>query len=102
MPKRVLLIALAFLLLLAGCKVDTTVSIKVHKDGSGVVTVTAVLDPDAVKAAEAGGGKLEDRVRLGDLTKARWTVTPWARSADGSAQIVLSKPFRSPAEVAGI
>ena len=50
------------------CKVDTTVTVKVHDDGSGVVTVAAVLDPDAVQAAEAGGGKLEDRVRLGDLT----------------------------------
>jgi hypothetical protein len=78
------------------------VSIKVRKDGSGVVSVTAVLDPDAVKAAETGGGKLEDRVRLADLTKAGWTVQPWARAADGSAQIALSKPFESPAQVAGI
>ena len=33
-----------------------------------------MLDPDAVKAAEAGGGKLEDRVRLADLADAGWTV----------------------------
>ena len=77
-------------------------SIKVRDDGSGVVTVMAVLDPDAVRAAEAGGGKLEDRVRLADLTKAGWTVQPWARAADGSAQIVLSKRFTSPDQVAGI
>ena len=89
-------------LLAVACKVDTTVSIKVHDDGSGVVTVTAVLDPDAVQAAEAGGGKLEDRVRLGDLTQAGWTVHPWVRAADGSAQLVLTKPFSSPAQVAGI
>lgn len=88
--------------LLAACKVDTTVTIKVKEDGSGVVTVTAVLDTDAVKAAEARGGKLEDRVRLGDLTKAGWTVAPWARAADGSAQLTLSKAFQSPSEVAGI
>ena len=77
-------------------------SIKVRDDGSGVVTVTAVLDPDAVKAAETAGGKLEDRVRLADLTTAGWTVQPWARAADGSAQIVLTKPFDSPDQVAGI
>jgi hypothetical protein len=93
---------LAIALVAAACKVDTTVSIKVHDDGSGMVTVTAVLDPDAVKAAEAGGGKLEDRVRLADLTKAGWTVQPWTRAADGSAQIVLAKPFTSPEQVAGI
>lgn len=85
-----------------GCKVDTTVSIKVRDDGSGVVTVTAVTDPEAVKAAETGGGKLEDRVRLADLTAAGWTVQPWARAADGSAQMVLTKPFDAPAQVAGI
>jgi hypothetical protein len=99
---RLVLVALGVCLLAAACKVDTSVSIKVNKDGSGLVTVTAVLDPDAVRAAEAGGGKLEDRVRLGDLTKAGWTVQPWARAADGSAQIALSKPFTSPDQVAGI
>ena len=90
------------MLLAAACKVDTTVTVKVRDDGSGVVTVTAVLDPDAVKAAESGGGKLEDRVRLGDLTKAGWTVQPWARATDGSAQITLSKPFSSPQQAAAI
>jgi hypothetical protein len=99
---RLVLVALAVAVVAVACKVDTTVSIKVRDDGSGVVTVTAVLDPDAVRAAEAGGGKLEDRVRLGDLTAAGWTVQPWARATDGSAQIVLSKPFSSPAQVAGI
>jgi hypothetical protein len=73
-----------------------------HDDGSGVVTVDAVLDPGAVQAAEAGGGKLEDRVRLGDLTAGGWTVSPWARRADGSAKLTLSKPFANPDEVTGI
>jgi hypothetical protein len=86
----------------AGCKVDTTVTVDMHDDGSGVVTVDAVLDPGAVQAAEAGGGKLEDRVRLGDLTAGGWTVAPWVRGADGSATLTLSKPFASPDEVAGI
>ena len=99
---RLVLVALAVAFLAVACKVDTTVSIKVHDDGSGVVTVTAVLDPDAVAAAVAGGGKLEDRVRLGDLTRAGWTVHPWVRAADGSAQLMLTKPFSSPAQVAGI
>jgi hypothetical protein len=90
------------MLLAAACKVDTTVTVKVHDDGSGIVTVTAVLDPDAVKAVETGGGKLEDRVRLGDLTAAGWTLQPWTRAADGSAQLTFSKPFTSPSQVAGI
>ncbi len=90
------------LLLAAACKVDTTVTVTVHDDGSGVVSLTAVLDPDAVKAAESGGGKLEDRVRLGDLAAGGWTVDPWARAADGSAQLTLSKPFETPAQATAI
>lgn len=90
------------MLLAAACKVDTTVTVTVHDDGSGVVGVTAVLDPDAVKAAESGGGKLEDRVRLGDLANAGWTVQPWSRAADGSAQISFTKPFDNPAQANAI
>jgi hypothetical protein len=90
------------MLLAAACKVDTTVTVKVRDDGSGVVSVTAVLDPDAVKAAESGGGKLEDRIRLGDLANAGWTVQPWARAADGSAGLTLTKPFRTPEQATAI
>jgi hypothetical protein len=99
---RLVLVALAVMLLAAACKVDTTVTVTVHEDGSGVVSVTAVLDADAVKSAEAGGGKLEDRVRLGDLSSHGWTVQPWARAADGSAQLTLSKPFDDPAQATAI
>jgi hypothetical protein len=100
--KRWLLLAVALVALLTGCKVDTTVTIDLHDDGSGVVTVRATLDAEAVKAAESGGGKLEDRVRLADLTAAGWTVSPWTRSGVGNAQIELSKPFTSPDQVAPI
>jgi hypothetical protein len=100
--RRLVLVACALLVLLAGCKVDTTVSITVRRDGSGVVAVRAVLDAEAVKAVETGGGKVEDRVRLGDLTAAGWKASPWVHAADGSAQIVLRKPFQSPQQIAGI
>jgi hypothetical protein len=99
---RLVLVALAVMLVATACKVDTTVTVTVHEDGSGVVSVTAALDPDAVKASEAGGGKLEDRVRLGDLTKAGWTVQPWVRAADGSARLTFSKPFSTPEQAGAI
>jgi hypothetical protein len=102
MSRRVLFLVAALVFLLAACKADTTVTVKVNDDGSGVVTVHAALDPDAVKAVEAGGGKLEDRVRLGDLSEAGWTVSPWARAADGSAQLTLTKPFANPEQAATI
>jgi hypothetical protein len=100
--RRLALLLCALVALLAGCKVDTAVTIDVHDDGSGVVTVRATLDSEAVGEAEAGGGKLEDRVRLDDLRAAGWTVEPWVRSDAGTAQIEMSKPFSSPDQVAGI
>lgn len=90
------------MVLAAACKVDTTVRVTVRDDGSGVVAVTAALDPDAVKATEAGGGKLEDRVRVGDLAAAGWSVQPWVRAADGSARLTFSKPFATPEQASAI
>jgi len=84
---------------LAACRVDTTVAVRVRADGSGTVTIRAHLDADAVRAAEAGGGKLEDRVRLGDLPAAGWVVSRWTRAADGSAAVMISKRFGSPVEL---
>lgn len=86
----------------AGCSVDTTVTVDVHDDGAGTVSVVVALDGAAVEAAEAGGGKLEDRVRLGDLPTAGWTVGPWVRGKDGDATITLTKPFGAPDQVAEI
>jgi hypothetical protein len=97
-----LLVVAALALVASGCKVDATVSVDVHDDGSGVVTLRARLDADAVQAAQAGGAKLEDRVRLSDLTSAGWSVSPWRRAADGSATLVISKRFQRPEQVAGI
>lgn len=71
-------------------------------DGSGVVKVVAVVDAAAVKAAEAGGAKLEGAVRVSDLTKSGWAVAPWKRAKDGSATLVLAKPFDDPAQATAI
>ncbi|HEY7104987.1 MAG TPA: hypothetical protein VH986_01145 [Acidimicrobiia bacterium] len=100
--KRLALLVVALVVVLAGCKVDTTVTVDLHDDGSGVVTVRATLDAEAVHEVENDGGTLEDRIRLTDLTAAGWTVKPWVKSGAGTAQIELSKPFSSPEQVAGI
>jgi hypothetical protein len=89
-------------LLLAGCSVTTTVSVHVDEDGAGVVGVKVALDAAAVGAADAGGGQLEDRVRLGDLEAAGWKVGTWERAQDGSATIVLRKKFASVDRIPGI
>jgi hypothetical protein len=100
--KRLAVLLVALVALLSGCKIDTSVTVDMRDDGSGIVNVRATLDVQAVAEAEVGGGKLEDRIRLGDLADAGWTVSPWARSGSGSAQIELSKPFSSPDQVGPI
>lgn len=100
--RRLLLVVVLACLLLAGCKVDTTVTVAVNDDGSGSVRIKVVLDAEAVQNAEAGGGRLEDRVRLGDLQSAGWKVSPWTRAPDGSASLTLRKSFADASQVAGI
>jgi len=100
--KRLVVPLVALAILLAGCKVDTTITVHVERDGSGVVTVDLQLDPEAVRASESGGAKLEDRVRLGDLADAGWKVGAWERTPEGAASLQLSKAFTSPDQVAGI
>jgi hypothetical protein len=99
---RRLLVVVVACVLLAGCKVDTTLTIDVHDDGSGSVRVRVALDADAVQNAQAGGGMLEDRVRLGDLRAAGWTVTPWRRAPDGSATVSLRKDFGNAGDLPGV
>jgi len=55
-----------------------------------------------VQNAQAGGGMLEDRVRLGDLEAAGWTVTPWRRAPDGSATVSMRKSFANAGDLAGV
>jgi hypothetical protein len=102
MRRLLLLFALAACVLLAGCKVDTTLTIDVDDDGSGTVRVRVALDAEAVQNAQAGGGTLEDRVRLGDLQAAGWTVSPWRRAPDGSASISVRKGFANADDLARV
>src|SRR5256885_15190244 len=90
---RRLLVVVAACLLLAGCKVDTTLTIDVHDNGGGSVRIRVALDAHAGQNAQAGGGRLEDRGRLGDLQAAGWTGAPWRPAPGGGAPRSLRKGF---------
>jgi hypothetical protein len=90
--KLALLVALGALLL-AGCRVDTALTVHVNEDGSGVVTAAVRLDAGAVTAATSGGAALAKAVRLDDLTQAGWRSTGWRTRKDGSAELRVSKRF---------
>jgi hypothetical protein len=98
--KLVLLVAVG-VLVLAGCRVDTALTVHVNEDGSGLVTASVRLDAAAVAAATSGGAPLADAIRLDDLTKAGWRSTGWRKLKDGGAQLRVSKPFAR-AEDAGV
>ena len=100
--SRWVLLLVALVALLAGCKVDTTVDVTVREDGSGVVRVVVDADAEAVKAAESGGVPIEQSIRLGDLADAGFRVGEWRKAENGSATIVISRPFDSVDEVQGI
>ncbi len=100
--RRLSLVVVTCALLLAGCKVDATLTIDVHDNGGGTVRVRVALDAEAVQNAEAGGAKLEDRVRLGDLQAAGWTVSPWRRARNGGATLTLHKDFANAGELARV
>jgi hypothetical protein len=90
--KLVLLVALGALVL-AGCRVDTAMTVHVNEDGSGLVTASMRLDAAAVAAATSGGAALADAVRLDDLTAAGWRSTGWRKLKDGGSELRVSKPF---------
>jgi hypothetical protein len=88
-----LIVVVALAALLAGCKVDTVTTITVAPNGSGIVNVRVHLDGDAVKVVQRNGAKLDQQIRLADLGKSGWRVTPWQRSTDGSATVQLTHSF---------
>jgi hypothetical protein len=84
--------------------VRTEVAVDVAEDGSGTVTVSVGLDPDAA----ARFPRLADDLRIDDLEATGWTVTGPAVEEDGFSWVRATKPFATPeqagavlAEVAG-
>jgi hypothetical protein len=80
------------LLVLTGCRVDTTVTVDMASAGSGTVRVDVVLDHDA--AARVPG--LDRLLSVDDLRKAGWTVSAPAATHDGGMAMSATKPFGTP------
>lgn len=95
MPTRIrlLLVALAALVLAAGCQLDVALDVEVASDGSGLVTVGIGLDA----AGLARAGNLDQQLRVDDLKAAGWTVS--GPTPEGATTWVrASKPFADPAQ----
>jgi hypothetical protein len=92
-------IFLGIVVLLAGCRVDTRVDIKMRDDGSGTLQSTVIFDADAV-AQLGGASALEQNVPLTDLRGSGWTVSPFRPGASGTTVITFSHPFADQRELA--
>jgi hypothetical protein len=84
--------------LLAACRVDATVDISMRQDGSGVITVTAVADPELVNKAPG----LADDLRFDDVKAAGWTVTGPVATSDGGLRVELTHTFANPEEATAL
>ncbi len=75
-------------MLLGACRVETTVGVELHRDGSGRVRVHLAFDQDALRRVPVSS------VKLDDLRAAGWQVTTDATS------ITMEKPFARPQDLA--
>jgi hypothetical protein len=94
MRGRLFALVAALVVVVTGCRLDVDVHVAMERDGSGVITVTAVADAELV--AQAPG--LAADLRLDDLTGAGWTADGPAPTDDGGLRVTLTHPFASPAE----
>ena len=95
---RAVLLALGLAVLLAACRVDTSVHVEVEDTGSG--TVTVVFNADAVAVArvpELAGG-----LRFDDAQDAGWVVDGPLFRADGGVQIRAVKRFESATQLSQV
>ena len=81
-------------MLVGGCQVRTEVGLDVEEDGSGTVSVSVGLDPDATSRVPG----LAQELRLEDLRATGWEIVGPAVEADGFTWIRATKPFATPEE----
>ena len=92
---RSAVLALGLVLLVAACRVDTSVHVEVEDAGSGTVTVVFNADAVAVsRVPELAGG-----LRLDDARAAGWAVEGPLFRADGGVQVRAVKRFESSAQL---
>jgi hypothetical protein len=85
-------------LLLAGCRVDTSVDVVVDDDGSGTVTVTVTLDEEAAARVP----DLADQLEVRDLSRTGWEVTGPEPADGGGVALIARKAFGDPDQLADV
>lgn len=90
--------ALAAVVGLSSCRVDTDIALRVNGNGSGTVSVTVTADADVVKAAPT----LKTDVRNDDLTSAGWKTTGPTKTKQGGLTVTFSHSFQNPQQATAL
>jgi hypothetical protein len=90
------LFVVPLLVVLGGCRVDTTVEARVH-EGGGTVTARVVLDREAVAIL---GGAVGEGAQTSDLSRAGGEISPVDPGGGGGARVEVSKDFNRPEDLA--
>ena len=93
MPPGRVLLAVAALFLLAGCRVDVSVEVETAAEGGGRVKATVTLDDEAAGQVP----DLGEQLRVGDLRAAGWAVEGPAAAPGGGVTVLATKRFASSA-----
>lgn len=94
-PRLVRSVAgIALVLLLSACQATIKVGVDANANGSGVVTVSVLLDQDAAKTIP----DLAQQLRTSDLQQEGWKIQGPLPAQNGGVEVLATKPFRSPAE----
>ena len=96
-----LLAALAATVLLAGCRVDTRVSVVEGTGGAGTVAVAVTFDAAAVDAL-GGQTELAKQLRYADLQSEGWTVSGPTLLRGGGASVTVSHGFSGGAQLSEV
>lgn len=97
--RRLLLPLLAVVvILLSGCQVHSTVAVTSNSNGTGTVSVTALLDKEAANAVP----DLKEQLQTSDLVKAGWTVDGPSDTKDGGKQVSVHHDFGSSEEATAL
>jgi hypothetical protein len=88
---RRILVGVAALLVLVGCRLDTTVELTIGADGAGELVVTSVADADVVDQAPG----LAESLQFTDAVAAGWQVEGPAPTEDGGLTVTLRHPVTS-------
>lgn len=79
-------------ILLAACRVDTTVTLQVEPNGTGEVAVVATTDAAMVQAVP----DLRESLAFDDLKDAGWSVSDVVETDEGGLQVRVARNFDNP------